>query len=103
MGYIISFFGGNVKSIWGDLIFFTNWGGVVVSHAAELSPLCCFHIRCSDGSRTVCLLCAYIDLFGDWDVFCGGVNVRTYQTVCARTAGHLEIGNSRGAIAVQHG
>ena len=37
MGYIISFFGGNVKSIWGDLIFFTNWG-VVVSHAAQLSP-----------------------------------------------------------------
>ena len=48
-----------------------------------------FHILCSDGSRTHCLLCADIDL-GSFSmasqVFL--VNFRPYQSVCTRTAGH---------------
>ena len=30
------------------------------SQAAAEPPLCCFHILCSDGLRTVCLLCTDI-------------------------------------------
>ncbi len=55
-----------------------EWRGNAAKQDSRL-----FHIRCSDGSRTLCLLWTDITLVVFWIMFVFVGNVCPYQTECA--------------------